>query len=65
MLKDRRILIEQDLAKTQAEAAKLYLSIVTHDGDVYSSEYQLLKNRIMNLQFDLNMVNDLIAKGHE
>jgi hypothetical protein len=66
MLKDRRILIEQELAKTQAEAAKLYLSIVVgRDGDVYSAEYQLLKNRIMNLQFDLNMVNDLIGKGHE
>jgi len=65
MLKDRRILIEQELAKTQAAAAKLYLSIVTHDGDVYSSEYQLLKNRIMNLQFDLNIINDLINKGHE
>ena len=65
MLKDRRILIEQELAKTQAAAAELYLNIVVRDGDVYSAEYQLLKNRIMNLQFDLNMVNDLIDKGHE
>lgn len=65
MLKDRRILIEQELAKTQAAAAELYLNIVVRDGDVYSAEYQLLKNRIMNLQFDLNMVNDLIDKGHK
>jgi hypothetical protein len=66
MLKDRRILIEQELAKAQAAAAKMYLNIVVgRDGDVYSSEYQLLKNRIMDLQFDLNMVNDLIDKGHE
>lgn len=66
MLKDRRILIEQELAKAQAAAAEMYLNIVVgRDGDVYSSEYQLLKNRIMDLQFDLNMVNDLIDKGHE
>jgi hypothetical protein len=66
MLKDRRILIEQELAKTQAEAAKLYLNIVVgHYDDVHSPEYQLLKNRIMNLQFDLNMINQLIDKGHE
>jgi hypothetical protein len=66
MLKDRRILIEQELAKTQAAAAKIYLDIVVgHYDDAYSPEYQLLKNRIMNLQFDLNMVNDLIGKGHE
>ena len=66
MLKDRRILIEQELAKAQAAAAEMYLNIVVgRDGDVHSSEYQLLKNRIMDLQFDLNMVNDLIDKGHE
>ncbi len=63
MLKDRRVLLEQEIAKAQDEAAAMYLDIVTHDGDVYSAEYQALKNKIMDLQFNLNLVNLLISKG--
>ena len=65
MLKDRRILIEQELTKAHEQAASLYLDIVTHDGDVSSPEYQALKDRIASLQFDLNIVNQLIYKGHK
>jgi hypothetical protein len=65
MLKDRRVLLEQDLAKAHEQAAAMYLDIVTHDGDVASPEYQALKNRVTSLQFDLNVVNQLIYKGHE
>lgn len=65
MLKDRRVLLEQELTLAQNEAARLYLDIVTHDGDVSSIEYQSIKDKIMNLQFDLNIVNKLITRGHE
>jgi len=41
----------------------MYLDIVTHDGDVHSIEYQSLKNKIMDLQFNLDLVNLLISKG--
>ena len=63
MLKDRRVLLEQEIAKAQDEAAAMYLDIVTHDGDVHSIEYQALKNKIMDLQFNLDLVNLLISKG--
>jgi hypothetical protein len=63
MLKDRRVLLEQEIAKAQYEAATIYLDIVTHDGDVHSIEYQSLKNKIMDLQFNLDLVNLLISKG--
>jgi len=63
MLKDRRVLLEQEIAKAQDEAAAMYLDIVTHDGDVHSIEYQSLKNKIMDLQFNLDLVNLLISKG--
>ncbi len=65
MLKDRRILIEQEIAKAHIQAAEMYLNIVVNDGDVRSTEYQLLKDKIMNLQFDLSIINNLIDKGHE
>jgi hypothetical protein len=64
MLKDRRVLLEQEITKAHDEAAAMYLDIVTHDGDVHNPEYQHLKDKIMNLQFDLNVVNKLIHKGH-
>jgi hypothetical protein len=65
MLKDRRILIEQELTKAHEQAASLYLDIVTHDGDVSSPEYYALRDKINRLQFDLNIVNQLIYKGHK
>jgi len=65
MLKDRRVLLEQEVVRAHEEAANLYLNIVTNDGDVHSAEYQSIKEKIMNLQFDLNIVNQLISKGHK
>jgi hypothetical protein len=65
MLKDRRVLLEQEITKAHDEAATMYLDIVTHDKDVHNPDYQHLKDKIMNLQFDLNVVNQLIHKGHK
>ena len=65
MLKDRRALLERELIKAHEDASELYLKIVTLEGDVASVEYQTLKEKIINLQFDINIVNQLIAKGHK
>jgi hypothetical protein len=65
MLKDRRILLEQEIVKVQTEAANMYLSIVVGGGDVHSEEYQKLRNRAAGLQFDLKIINDLIRQGQE
>ena len=65
MLKDRRVLLEHEIKKAHDEAAAIYLDIVTHDKDVHSAEYESIKNKIMNLQFDLNVVNQLIHKGNQ
>jgi hypothetical protein len=65
MLKDRRLLLEQEITKAHTSAAAMYLDIVTHAGDTNSATYQELKERIINLQFDLNIVNKLIHQGHE
>ena len=66
MLKDRRLLLEQEIKKAHAEAANMYLSIVvSNHSEIPSPEYQALRDRITNLQFDLNVVNQLIFNGHE
>jgi hypothetical protein len=65
MLKDRQVLLEHDIKKAHDKAAAIYLDIVTNDGDVHSLEYQHLKDKITSLQFDLNVVNQLIHKGHK
>jgi len=65
MLTDRRVLLEQELTRAHDAAAAMYLDIVTKDGDVASSEYQALKDRITSLQFDINIVNKLIYQGHK
>jgi len=66
MLKDRRVLIEHELKIAHDQAAEMYLNIVVvADGDVHSEEYQQMRDRISKLEFDLNIVNQLIHKGHE
>jgi len=64
MLKDRRVLLEHDLKTAHDKASKMYLDIVVNDGDVHSEEYRQMRDRITKLEFDLNIVNQLIHKGH-
>ena len=65
MLRDRRALLEHDLKEAHDRASNMYLDIVTNDGDVHSIEYQQARDRISKLEFDLNMVNQLIRRGHQ
>ena len=64
MLKDRRVLLEHYLKIAHDRAAEMYLDIVVNNGDVHSEEYQQMRDRISKLEFDLNIVNQLIHKGH-
>ena len=64
MLKDRRVLLEHDIKIAHDRAAEMYLDIVVNNGDVHSEEYQQMRDRISKLEFDLNIVNQLIHKGH-
>jgi hypothetical protein len=64
MLKDRRVLLEHDLKIAHDQAAEMYLDIVVNNGDVHSEEYQRMRDQISKLEFDLNVVNQLIHKGH-
>ena len=64
MLKYRRVLLEHDLKIAHDRDAEIYIDIVVNDGDVHSEEYQQMRDRISKLEFDLNIVNQLIHKGH-
>ena len=64
MLRDRRVLLEHDLKIAHDQAAEMYLDIVVNNGDVHSEEYQQMRDRISKLEFDLNIVNQLIHKGY-
>ena len=65
MLKDRRVLLEHDLKTAHERASTMYLNIVVTNGNVHSEEYQQMRDQISKREFDLNMVNQLINKGHE
>lgn len=65
MLRDRKALLEHEIKKAHSEAANMYLSIAISGGDVHSKEYQDLKEKISSLNFDLNIVNQLIAQGQK
>ena len=64
MLRDRKALLEQEIKKSHHDAAHMYLTLAIGGGDVHSKEYQDLKEKITSLQFDLNVINQLIAQGH-
>jgi len=65
MLKDRRVLLEHDLKTAHERASTMYLDIVVTNSNVHIEEYQQIRDQISKLEFDLNMVNQLINKGHE
>jgi len=64
MLAERRELLEKEVQKAHDEAAKMYWNIVTAESSGDIKEYEAMKNKISALEFDLNMVNQLIHKGH-
>jgi hypothetical protein len=62
MLKDRRVLIEENIKKLHTMAANMYLAMVI-GGNNSDAEYDKIRQQITDLQFDLNVINSLIAKG--
>ena len=63
MLKDRRLLLENDLKIATDQAAHRYLNIVLSGDSRDLVAYQALRDRVTSLQFDLDIVNKLIDQG--
>ena len=70
MLKDRRVLVEQELNKSRHDAAIVYMDIMrsevtNYDGHCLDETYQDLKERITDLTIDLSIIDSLIEQGYE
>ena len=65
MLKDREILIKNDLKSVTNQASTMYLESVTGKKELDMKKYQELKDKIASLRFDLVMVKQLIDEGHQ
>lgn len=64
MLRDRKILVEQEITKLTDKAAHQYLEAVTTQKRI-SDDYQYLHTRITELQHERKMIQLLLDKGHE
>ena len=63
MLKDRRELVLQELAKKKQAAAQLYLQAVQSFQSDPGPEYEQLREEISDLDYDLTIINQLILEG--
>jgi hypothetical protein len=66
MLKDRRVLIEQEVAKQKTVCGHLYLKIVRGQGSLWDeTQYATEKETLSDMLTDLMIVNQMITDGHE
>ena len=64
MLKDRLALIETEIAKTKARAAKLYLASITYPkSEELVVRYEQARTHLTNLMCDAQIVRELISEG--
>ena len=74
MLKDRKVLVEEEITKLTDVAAQLYLKYII-SMQMYknhaisevemSPEYQTIRERITDLQHERKMIQILIDQGHQ
>ena len=66
MLKDRRVLVEQEVTKLKQTCGKLYLKIVSGNGTGYDKmDYDKMKSGLSDMISDLLIIDQMIADGHE
>lgn len=66
MLQDRKELIESELIRLKDKAAKLYLSYITSGNDVFGmKEYDDIRDKISDLEFDLKIINEILEKDYK
>ena len=69
MLKDRRVLLEQEITKQKQACGQLYLRIVKDEFDAQRAEvsktYDHMKMKLADTLTDLMIVNQMIDDGHK
>ena len=62
MLKDRIILVQQEIAKVTDTVAQMYLDAMVSENGV-SKEYHTLREHLTDLIHERDMINVLLQKG--
>lgn len=66
MLKDRRVLVEQEITKVKQACGQLYLKLVSGNGTGYDKmDYDKMKSELSDMMSDLLVINQMIEDGHE
>lgn len=67
MLRDRKELIEYEIEKLKSEGANWYLQMIKFPEllNTIQPEYDIIREKINSLEFDLFAVNKLIEQGHK
>ena len=66
MLKDRRVLLEQEIVKQKQACGQLYLRIVSGDCNANDSKiYDSMKMKLADTLTDLMIINQMIEDGHK
>lgn len=66
MLKDRRILLEQEIVKQTRICGILYLKIIKNEADLFEKDrYDAMKAKLSDDIADLAIIKQMILDGHD
>lgn len=66
MLKDRRVLMEQDIVKQKQNCGHLYKQIITGQANpIEVKMYDSMKLKLADMLSEIAIVDQMIADGHE
>jgi hypothetical protein len=66
MLKDRRVLMEQEMTKQKQACGQLYIKIVRGEADAVEVQmYDSMKLKLADMMSELTIVDQMIADGHK
>jgi hypothetical protein len=66
MLRDRRVLMEQEMVKQKQACGSLYLKIATGEaGPIEHKMYDSMKLKLADMMSELAIVDQMIVDGHQ
>jgi hypothetical protein len=63
MLKERKVLVEQEIEKLKKICAADYLALIR--GEAPSAPYEPMREKLTSLMVDLSLIEKMIADGQE
>jgi hypothetical protein len=66
MLKDRRVLLDQEIAKLTSTCGQMYIDAMRQTPtDDNLNEYHSLIEKLSNMKTELGIISEMINQGHE